>query len=94
MIKGFKSKETEKIFNREYSLKLPAAIQRTALRKLWMLDAAQTINDLRIPPANHLEQLKGKRQGQHSIRINDQWRICFNWRQDDVYEVEIINYHN
>lgn len=94
MIKSFKSKETEKIFNREYSLKLPSAIQRIALRKLWMIDAAQTINDLRIPPANHLEQLKGNRQGQHSIRINIQWRICFKWHQGDAYEVEIIDYHN
>jgi len=94
MIKSFKSKEAEKIFNREYSLKLPSSIQRTALRKLWMVAAAQTINDLRVPPANHLEQLKGNRQGQHSIRINEQWRICFAWRQGDAYEVEIIDYHN
>jgi len=93
MIKSFKSKETEKIFNREYSLKLPSAIQRTAQRKLWMLDAAQSINDLRVPPANHLEQLKGNKQGQHSIRINEQWRICFKWQQGDAYEVEIIDYH-
>lgn len=94
MIKSFKSKETEKIFHQEYSLKLPSSIQKTALRKLWMLDASQTTNDLRIPPANRLEQLKGKRQGQHSIRINDQWRICFKWQQGDAYEVEIIDYHN
>lgn len=94
MIKSFKSKETEKVFNREYSLKLPSSIQRTALRKLWMIDAAQTINDLRVPPANHLEQLKGNKQGQHSIRINDQWRICFKWHQGDAYEVEITDYHN
>lgn len=94
MIKSFKSKETEKIFNREYSLKLPLAIQRTAMRKLWMIDAAQTINDLRVPPANHLEQLKGKRKGQYSIRINEQWRICFKWQQSDAYELEIVDYHN
>jgi proteic killer suppression protein len=93
MIKSFKSKETEKIFNREYSLKLPSAIQRTAMRKLWMLDASQTINDLRVPPANHLEQLKGNRNGQYSIRINEQWRICFKWDKSDAYEVEIIDYH-
>lgn len=79
MIKSFKSKEAEKIFNREYSMKLPSSIQRTTLRKLWMLDAAQSINDLLVPPANRLEQLKGNRQGQHSIRINEQWRICFKW---------------
>lgn len=94
MIKSFKSKETEKIFNREYSLKLPASIQRVALRKLWMIDAATIINDLRVPPANHLEQLKGKRHGQYSIRINEQWRICFRWHQSDAYEVEIVDYHN
>lgn len=94
MIKSFKSKETERIFNREYSLKLPSAIQKTALRKLWMIDAAQIINDLRIPPANHLKQLKGNRPGQYSIRINEQWRICLKWHQGDAYEVEIIDYHN
>ncbi|PIT90692.1 MAG: plasmid maintenance system killer [Candidatus Komeilibacteria bacterium CG10_big_fil_rev_8_21_14_0_10_41_13] len=94
MIKSFKSKETEKIFNREYSLKLPPNIQRTALRKLWMLDSAQSIDDLRRPPANRLEQLKGKRRRQYSIRINDQWRVCFKWHQGDAHEVEIIDYHN
>jgi len=94
MIKSFKSKEAKKIFNREYSSRLPSSIQRTALRKLWMIDAAQTINDLRIPPANHLERLKGNREGQHSIRINEQWRICFRWNQCDAYELEIIDYHN
>lgn len=94
MIKSFKNKETEKIFNLEYSLRLPHSIQRIALRKLWIIDAAQTINDLRIPPANHLEQLKGNLRGRHSIRINEQWRICFKWHQNDAYEVEIIDYHN
>lgn len=94
MIKSFKFRETEKIFNREYSLKLPSSIQRTALRKLWMIDAAQTINDLRTPPSNHLEQLKSNRRGQYSIRINEQWRICFKWHQGDAYEVEITDYHN
>jgi len=94
MIKSFKSKETEKIFNREYSLKLPPNIQRAALRKLWMLDSAQSIDDLRRPPANRLKQLKGKRRRQYSIRINDQWRVCFKWHQGDAHEVEIIDYHN
>ncbi|MDD4995942.1 MAG: type II toxin-antitoxin system RelE/ParE family toxin [Patescibacteria group bacterium] len=94
MIKSFKSKETEKIFNRNYSLKFPLTIQKTALRKLLIIDASVIINDLRVPPANHLEQLKGNRRGQYSIRINDQWRICFKWRQSDAYDVEIINYHN
>jgi proteic killer suppression protein len=94
MIKSFKSRETEKIFNQEYSLKLPSSVQRVAMRKLWMIDAAQTINDLRIPPANHPEQLKGNRRGQYSIRINEQWRVCFKWHQDNAFEVEITDYHN
>ena len=93
MIKSFKCKEAQKIFAREYSLKLPPLIQRVAMRKLWMVAAADSINDLRIPPANHLEKLKGKRKRQHSIRINDQWRICFKWHQQDAYEVEIVDYH-
>jgi proteic killer suppression protein len=93
MIKSFKCRETEKIFNQEYSLKLPVDIQRTALRKLLMIHAAITINDLRVPPANHLEQLKGARCGQHSIRVNEQWRICFKWTAGNAYEVEIIDYH-
>jgi Plasmid maintenance system killer protein len=93
MIKSFKSKEAEKIFNREYSLKLPSDIRRTALRKLLMIHAAVSINDLRIPPANHLERLRGNRQGKYSIRINEQWRICFTWRQSDACEVEIEDYH-
>jgi toxin HigB-1 len=93
MIKSFKSKEAEKIFNRACSLKLPFDIQRTALRKLLMIHAAIAINDLRIPPANRLEQLKGVRRGQHSIRINDQWRICFVWQSGDAYEVEVEDYH-
>lgn len=93
MIKSFKSKETEKIFNREHSLKLPSSVQRIAMRKLLMIDAAYSINDLRIPPANNLKALKGKRKGQHSIRINEQWRVCFKWHQGDAYEVEICDYH-
>jgi proteic killer suppression protein len=73
---------------------LPAGgIQQIALRKLRMLNRAVTLNDLRIPPANHLEKLIGKRKGQYSIRINDQWRICFKWHQGDAFEVEIIDYH-
>ena len=93
MIKSFGCKETEKIFKREYSLKLPSSIQRTAMRKLWLIDAAGSINDLRVPPANCLEKLKGKRKAQYSIRVNDQWRICFRWQQQDAYEVEIVDYH-
>ncbi|MEA3398483.1 MAG: type II toxin-antitoxin system RelE/ParE family toxin [Patescibacteria group bacterium] len=93
MIKSFKCKETEKIYKRIYSKKLPPNIQKVALRKLWMIDAALNINDLRIPPANHLEILKNKRQRQYSIRINNQWRICFKWKNNDAYEIEIIDYH-
>lgn len=93
MVKSFKSTETQKIFNREYSRKLPYSIHKTAVRKLWMIDAAIIIKDLRIPPSNHLEVLKGKRKGQYSIRINDQWRICFKWQQGDAYDVEITDYH-
>jgi len=93
MIKNFNTKETEKIFHREVSHKLPLAIQKIALRKLWMIDAAITINDLRIPPANRLEQLKGNRKGQYSIRINKQWRICFDWKANAAYSVEIVDYH-
>jgi proteic killer suppression protein len=93
MIKTFKCKETEKIYNREISKKLPSDIQRTALKKLWMLDAAPDINSLRVPPSNHLEALKGERKGQHSIRINKQWRICFVWNNGDAFDVEIVDYH-
>lgn len=93
MIKSFKCKETEKIFHREYSRKLPRDIQRIAFRKLRMMDRSQTINDLRIPPANRLEKLSGRRKGQYSIRINDQWRICFRWVDNNAVEVEITDYH-
>jgi len=93
VIKGFRCKETEKIFSRQHSTKLPANIQRNALRKLLLLDAAEKTEDLRIPPGNRLEKLFGDRIGQHSIRINDQWRICFRWSEDDAYDVEIVDYH-
>jgi len=93
MIKSFKSKETEKIFNRTYSKKLPISIQTVAFRKLRMLNRAVTLNDLRVPPANHLEKLREDRLGQHSIRINKQWRICFVWEKVDVLNVEIVDYH-
>jgi proteic killer suppression protein len=93
MIKTFKDKETEKIYQRTFSRKLPHDIQKLATRKLWMLDAAPDLNSLRIPPSNHLEALHGDRKGQHSIRINKQWRICFEWRDGDAYEVEIVDYH-
>jgi proteic killer suppression protein len=91
VIKSFRNKETEKIYSREASLKLPRDIQQVALRKLRMINNAKNINDLRIPPANRLEKLSSNREGQHSIRINDQWRICFIWRDGDAYDVEITD---
>jgi proteic killer suppression protein len=93
MIRSFKSEETAKIFRLEFSRKLPSAIQQVAVRKLRMLNNAVSLNDLRIPPANRLEKLSGERVSQHSIRINDQWRICFEWRDGDAYDVEIVDYH-
>jgi len=93
MIKTFRDKETEKIFNRLVSRKLPPNIQHHARRKLVILDAATELNALRVPPGNRLEALKGDRKGQHSIRINDQWRICFRWKSGDAYNVEIADYH-
>ena len=93
MIKSFKDSEAELLFSRERSKKIPATIHRVALRKLVMLDAAVTVDDLRVPPGNRLELLKGSRSGQHSIRINDQWRVCFVWRDGHSYHVEIIDYH-
>ena len=93
MIKNFKCVETEKIFNREYSRKLPFAIQNVAFRKLRMINQSYIIDDLKIPPANRLEKLSGKRNGQWSIRINTQWRICFNWHDNNAENVEIVDYH-
>ena len=93
MIKSFSCKETEKIFNRLYSRKFPTDIQRSALRKLRMLNRAISLQDLRVPPGNRLEELKGDRKGQHSIRINDQWRICFTWQNSEAFDVEIVDYH-
>ena len=93
MIRSFKDKEAEKLFNRERSLKLPEDLQRTAFRKLRMLNRAIQLKDLQVPPANRLEKLKGDRAGQYAIRINSQWKICFNWSGNDAYEVEIVDYH-
>ncbi len=93
MIRSFASKETEKIFGRRFSRKLPHDIQRRARIKLEILDAAERLEDLRIPPSNYLEKLSGDREGQHSIRINKQWRICFEWRDGDAYNVEVTDYH-
>jgi len=93
VIKSFRDRETAKIFSRERSTRLPADIQQVAYRKLRMLNNAQSLADLRIPPGNRLEKLSGDREGQHSIRINDRWRICFDWRQGDAYLVEVVDYH-
>ncbi len=93
MIKTFKCKETEKIFNRHFSKKFPENIQRAALKKLRMINRAQILNDLKVPPANRLESLQGRRKGQYSIRVNDQWRICFKWNDGEVNNVEIVDYH-
>lgn len=93
MIKSFKDKETEKIFKRLRSSKIPSDIQQIALRKLRIINRIQTIQELRIPPANRLEKLKGERFGQYSIRINDQWRICFEWQDNNAFNVEIVDYH-
>ncbi|MFK5925386.1 MAG: type II toxin-antitoxin system RelE/ParE family toxin [Desulfuromusa sp.] len=91
MIRSFKSKETERVFNRAFSKRFPNDIQRVALRKLRMLNRSTTLNDLRVPPSNHLEPLKGSRKGQHSIRINNQWRVCFKWQNGDAFAVEIVD---
>ena len=94
MIKSFKCKETEKIWNEQFSKKLPQDIQKRALKKLMMLNAASVLEDLRVPPSNHLEMLNNDRQGQHSIRINDQYRICFRWLDNQSFDVEIVDYHS
>jgi proteic killer suppression protein len=93
MIKSFKCKETEKLFNGRFSAKFPQDIQRSAAIKLEMINAATFLETLRVPPANHLEELKGGRKGQHSIRINKQWRICFKWEGSAAFDVEIVDYH-
>jgi toxin HigB-1 len=93
VIKNFKDAETQKIYQRQRSRKLPSDIQQVALRKLRMINNSFSINDLRVPPANRLEKLGGNRAGQWSIRINDQWRICFRWEGNDAIDVEITDYH-
>ena len=94
MIVSYLSKETEKIFNGAVSRDYPSDIQRTALRKLLLIDAATSINDLRSPPGNRLEKLSGDRSDQYSIRINDQWRICFVWTEENnAIDIEIVDYH-
>ncbi len=93
MIRSFRDAETEQVFRRERSRELPPDVQRRAHRKLLLLDAAEELGDLRIPPGNRLERLRGERAGQHSIRVNDQWRICFRWVRGDAFDVEITDYH-
>jgi proteic killer suppression protein len=93
MILSFKDKETEKVWNQIISKEMPIKIQRTALRKLFMINHAIDILDLTVPPSNRLEKLKGDREGQYSIRINNQWRICFVWKNNNAYNVEITDYH-
>jgi proteic killer suppression protein len=93
MIKSFRDDDTERLFQRGPAKRLPRQLQRIALRKLLMIDAAKSLDDLRVPPANRLEKLSRDRIGQYSIRINDQWRICFEWSDGDAYEVEVVDYH-
>ena len=93
MIRSFRDSESERIFNRGRSRRLPQSIHRPALRKLLVLDAADSLSDLKIPPGDRLEKLSGDRKGQHSIQINDQWRICFRWKNGDAVDVEITDYH-
>jgi proteic killer suppression protein len=93
MIRSFACPETERLFNDEPSRRLPMQIQRVARRKLLLLHQARRLDDLRAPPGNRLEALKGDRAGQHSIRINDQWRVCFRWQGEDAFDVEIVDYH-
>jgi proteic killer suppression protein len=93
MIRSFACPETELLFNDETSRRMPAGIQRVARRKLLILNQSRRLNDLRSPPGNRLEALKGERAGQHSIRVNDQWRLCFRWQGEDAWDVEIVDYH-
>ena len=93
MIKTFKDKELARLIEGERIKSLPADIQKRAFTKLLMLNATNSITDLRVPPSNHLEALSGDRKGQYSIRINDKYRICFKWQDNDAFDVEIVDYH-
>ena len=93
MIRSFGDRDTQRLFDRQPVRKLGANVQRVALRKLRQLDAAMTLEDLRVPPGNRLEKLSRDRAGQHSIRINDRWRVCFRWVGGDAHDVEIVDYH-
>jgi proteic killer suppression protein len=93
MIRSFRDREAERIFLRERRTKFAHPLPKLALRKLLLLNAAESLDDLRVPPGNRLEKLVGDRRGQYSIRINDQWRVCFRWEDGDAHEVEIVDYH-
>jgi proteic killer suppression protein len=93
MLKSFRDRDTERLFRREFSRRFPENLHRIAWSKLAILDAAERLEDLRVPPGNRLEKLSGDREGQHCIRINDQWRICFRWREGNAYDVEVTDYH-
>ena len=93
MIHTFADRDTERLFVREPVRRYPADLQRTMLRKLVAVDAAEQLDDLRVPPGNRLEKLRGDRAGQYSVRVNEQWRICFRWKDGNAYEVEIVDYH-
>ena len=93
MIRGFRDTETERLFRRERGSKLARPLQRAAMRKLLLLDAAESLADLRVSPGNRLEKLAGDREGQHSIRINDQYRLCFRWEGGEAHDVEVVDYH-
>jgi proteic killer suppression protein len=93
VIRSFADRDTERLFHREPVRRFPAGLQHAMLRKLAVLDAAETLEDLRVPPGNRLEKLHGDRRGQHSIRVNDRWRICFRWTDGFADEVELVDYH-
>ena len=93
MLRSFRDTDTERLFRRQQVGKFARQLQRAALRKLLLLDAAESLGDLRVPPGNRLEKLRGNREGQYSIRINVQWRVCFNWEPSDASNVEIVDYH-
>lgn len=93
MIKSFGDRDTERLFARDPVRRYAAQLRRVMLRKLVAIDAAEALDDLRVPPGNRLEKLRGDRAGQHSIRVNDQWRVCFVWRDGDAYDVTIVDYH-
>ena len=93
MIQSFADRDTARLFAREPVRRFPTGLHRAMLRKLVSLDAAERLDDLRVPPGNRLEKLRGNRNGQHSIRVNDQWRVCFRWKDGNAHDVEIVDYH-